>query len=438
LRSLRDLRLSRVGALSARVALISTGIVALAYLVIAAGVVLIVQRNLTAQVDGQLDASLTHVSGEPPGPEGGFRPPSGGPPGGDRFGPPVLVWTVHPDGSVSGSDTSAQLPAQYRRVVGPETISVGGSAVRIEGAPVGDDHVVVGMSMSGVEQARKQLVLAEGIVGPILLLAVFLGALTIGRRVGAPIELARRRQMEFTADASHELRTPLSVIEATAALALSRERDAAWYRKAFERVQGESGRIRRLVEDLLWLARFDATRGQPDAEPVDLGALAEQTADRFTSLAEARTLSLSVRSGRETAVVSAPPEWLDRLMGVLLDNACKYSKPGGTVEVIVQVEGNRVRLSVDDSGPGIPSEERQRIFDRFHRATEQPGGAGLGLAIADAVVRATNGRWSVGSSRAGGASMCVSWPRALAGVQGSARAAAPAGRPQPATTGRGE
>jgi signal transduction histidine kinase len=69
---------------------------------------------------------------------------------------------------------------------------------------------------------------------------------------------------------------------------------------------------------------------------------------------------------------------------------------------------------VDDSGPGIPETERSRIFDRFQRANDQAGGAGLGLAIADAVVRATNGRWLVGTSPAGGASMAVSWPRVLA------------------------
>ena len=436
MRRLLEPRLSRVGFLSARVALISTAIVALVYLVLATGVVLIVQRNLTAGIDSRLQQSLVLIASGPQMPAGGFRPPAGGPPGGDRFGPPLIVWTVHRDGSVTSGDTTASLPLQDRHVQGPETISVGGSIVRVEGRSLGDDYVIAGMSMSGVQDATRQFVLAEAILAPILLLAVFLGALTIGRRVGAPIELARQRQMEFTADASHELRTPLSVIEATTTLALSRDRDAAWYRTAFVRVHAESGRIRRLVEDLLWLARFDATRGQADAEPVDVSVLAEQAVDRFASLAEARELSLSLDSGLEPAVVTAPPEWLDRLMGVLLDNACKYSSPGGTVEVVVQTGGNRVRLEVDDSGPGIPPEERERIFDRFHRATQQSGGAGLGLAIADAVVGVTNGRWDIGSSAAGGASMSVTWPRTLAGAQTAARTGSGAAMPRPATNRR--
>jgi signal transduction histidine kinase len=429
-------RLSRVGFLSARVALISTAIVALVYLVIAAGVVLIVQRNLTTRIDSLLQQSLVLIASGPQMPAGGFRPPAGGPPGGDQFGPPLIVWTVLKDGSVTSSDTSASLPLQDRHVQGPETISVAGSLVRVEGRTLGNDYVIAGMSMSGVQDATRQFVLAEAIVAPILLLTVFFGALTIGRRVGAPIELARQRQMEFTADASHELRTPLSVIEATTTLALSRDRDAAWYRTAFVRVNAESLRIRRLVEDLLWLARFDATRGQADAEPVDVTVLAQQAVDRFAALAEARELSLSLDSGLDPAVVTAPPEWLDRLIGVLLDNACKYSSPGGTVEVVVRTEGNRVRLEVDDTGPGIPPEERKRIFDRFHRATHQSGGAGLGLAIADAVVRVTNGRWEIGSSAGGGASMSVTWPRTLAGARMSARTEGGAAVPRPAINRR--
>ena len=91
----------------------------------------------------------------------------------------------------------------------------------------------------------------------------------------------------------------------------------------------------------------------------------------------------------------------------------EYELLGARV-VRVAVEGNRIKLVVDDSGPGIPADQRGQIFDRFRRATDQPGGAGLGLAIADAVVRATNGRWEVGASAAGGASMAVSWPRLLA------------------------
>ncbi|MDQ6901018.1 MAG: sensor histidine kinase, partial [Candidatus Dormibacteraeota bacterium] len=149
-------------------------------------------------------------------------------------------------------------------------------------------------------------------------------------------------------------------------------------------------------------------------------------------------LSLSLHTDAESAVITAPLEWLDRLLGILLDNACKYSPENGTVTVAVGAEGNRVRVSVDDSGPGIAAGEREHIFDRFRRATEQPGGAGLGLAIADAVVRATNGRWAIGTSAAGGASMSVTWPRSLSGSPGGARSSVEGGQRRPAATLPGE
>ena len=299
----------------------------------------------------------------------------------------------------------------------PVTATINGSELRLMGAARGDDYIVIGQSLQPVSEAQSTVILAELLIGPVLLIVVFLGAVAIGRRVATPVELARRRQLDFTADASHELRTPLSVIEANTSLALAQDRTEAWYRTAFERVDLESKRMRRLLDDLLWLARFDATQGPPNSEPVDLGVLAAQTADRFAAIAETRGLHLDVSATEESMVVAAPPEWLDRLLGVLLDNACKYSPEGGTVRVDVAADGGRIQVTVDDAGPGIPDDQRSRIFDRFHRASESEAGAGLGLAIADAIVRATGGRWKIAASSAGGASMSVSWPRAFPGAR---------------------
>ena len=405
----------------------TTGIVAGLYLVIAGAAVLIVTHNLTAAIDNTLSTSLTSLAEQRSHPGPGF----GGPPGEAPFGAPVLLWTFHPDGNYDTRNSAAanvDLPVKYDTIKDAKTITVSGTDIRVAGGRVGDDWAVVGQTMKSVYDARANLVVAELLIAPILLAIVFLGALAIGRRVASPVESARRRQMDFTANASHELRTPLSVIEAQTSLALSQPRDGEWYRRAFQSVDQESKRMRQLVEDLLWLARMDATRGGTKAEPVDVGVMAEQAVDRFASVAEARRLRLSIKLDGDTHVIAAPPDWLDHLVGVLLDNACKYSPEDGSVDVRVAADGDRVRLTVDDSGPGIPVDQRRRIFERFQRATDQGNGAGLGLAIADAVVRATSGRWDVGTSAAGGASMSVVWPRVLAGARSSAPA--PATQPQ--------
>ena len=425
-----------VHTVSIRVALMATAVVGVVYLAIAGGVIAITTQNLTSQIDSRLSDTLSHITREPgppggtnPSPgDGGFRPPDRGP-----FTAPYIVWTIGQNGTVYSSDATAVLPAQYYTATSPATVTIGDTTVRIQGMDAPDgSHVVIGQTMEVVAQAQSTIILAELLIGPLLLIAVFLGAVAIGRRVATPIEQARQRQMEFTADASHELRTPLSVIEALTSLALAQERSPEWYRTAFSRIDRESRRMRRLLDDLLWLARFDVTSGQPNAEPTDLATLASATVDRFGIVAQQRHLVLAVDALPGSNVVVAPPEWLDRLLGTLLDNACKYSPEGGSVRVSVAPDGARVRLTVDDSGPGIPEEERARIFDRFHRATtgatNAAGGAGLGLAIADSIVRATNGRWRIGTSPAGGASMSVSWPRAFSGRAEAADAREPESR----------
>ncbi len=401
--------------LSRRVALQTTAIVAVAYVLIAMVVAVIVTNMQMTRVEDQLRFALS-------GPfQGGPRP--GDFPGG-RFDPsvqnpngtPVLEWEILTGGIARPVGlNSLDLPSQYANVTGFQTIAIGGqNFLATSGTDRNGNHVVVAQSLQNVSNTQTTVVAAEIGIGAALILFVFLGAMAIGRRTAQPIEDARQRQLEFTADASHELRTPLSVIEAQTTLALAKERPNDWYRTAFTRVDAESKRMRRLVDDMLWLARFDATQGHPDAEPVDVNILAGATVDRFKAVAETRHLALGV-DGQDGQIVTVPPEWLDRLLGVLLDNACKYSPEGGMVAVSVAGEGKRVRLTVDDSGPGIPPEERERIFDRFHRATDTPGGAGLGLAIADAIVKATNGHWTIGTSPAGGASISVSWPRSISG-----------------------
>ncbi|MHB8719038.1 MAG: sensor histidine kinase [Candidatus Dormibacteria bacterium] len=428
---------------SLRVALITTALVLAAYIVIAAAVLMIVTRNLTTAVDDRLQHYLAAIVGV-------ATPRSNLPSSGPAYAEPLFVWVVTPDGQVSpvavrGANVAAsgqQLPPQADRVTTPVTLTLGDGDsfrlagattdldVRVNGVPVvvSNAHVVVGQSLDTVAQTQKNILIAELSVGPALLVAIFFGALTIGRRVAAPIERMRQRQVALTADASHELRTPLSVIEAQTSLALERERDAEWYRRAFAAVGVESKRMRRLVDDLLWLARFDdSSSAAPAREPVDLGVLATSAAARFAAVAEARGQVLRVAVEPVLTVVNAPPEWLDRLLGVLLDNACRYTPAGGRIDVSVGRREGRVRLAVDDSGPGIPPEERASIFDRFHRASDAPGGSGLGLAIAAAIVSASGGRWEVGESASGGASMAVSWQPMLRGSP--AEEDAPEGEP---------
>ena len=327
---------------------------------------------------------------------------------------PILAWFV-PTGTTSARDLGAgapALPAGDLLVTHPTNSVVGGRSFRLDAAAVRGGRFVVATSTADATSVRNTLLWIEGILAPILLLGLFLAASVIGRRAATPIERARLRQLEFTADASHELRTPLSVIEAEIGLALSTKRSASGYRESLDRVAAESKRLRTIVEDLLWLARLDSLPEDPPYEAVDLASIVEVCADRFGALALREDLVISASEvGSYPSLVLAPADWLDRLVSVLLDNACRYTSAGGRVELVVSASDDRVSLTVDDNGPGIVEEERGRIMERFHRASSAPGGAGLGLSIANAIVRATDGRWVVGMSPLGGARFQASWPR---------------------------
>jgi signal transduction histidine kinase len=250
----------------------------------------------------------------------------------------------------------------------------------------------------------------EFAAGGVLLVLMYLAAFVVGMRALAPVAMARRRQAEFTSDASHELRTPLSVIEAEVDLALSRPRDTESYRATIRRVGNEGRRLHGIVEDLLWLARSDEAHLDPDTGGTcDLGEVAAAAESRFEPLASRNGVTLEFARPTAATTVRANAESIDRLVGVLVDNACKFAGPEGRVSVTVQVVAHRLVLTVDDSGPGIPLNERDVVFDRFHRTDSSGGGTGLGLAIANAIIKSTHAQCVVGESPLGGARFEVSW-----------------------------
>ncbi len=416
----------QVKQLARHTALVATALVAVLYLAISVSVVAWLMLGLTAQVDERLERALVFESRVPSQtavtpllPPADLAPNAGGTGAlellgdaqrGFPFGRERAAWSIDAAGAVVPRLSDLELPMEYVDVVGPTTITIDDTPIRIAGRDTETGRLIVGESMAPVDDATGTVIVGLLIIAPLLLLAVFVGALTVGRRVATPIEGARRRQLAFTADASHELRTPLAVIEANASLALATERDGVWYRRSFERVLAESKRMHRLIDDLLWLAQFDAMRQPPADEPVDLGVMVEQAADRFGYLAATKAQQIEVRIDDPGTSLSAPPEWIDQLIAVLLDNACKFSPHHGRIVARVGEKDRRVNLSVDDDGPGIGEEEMESIFDRFHRGSHDTSGSGLGLAIGDAIVRATRGQWHLGRSSLGGAHVEVSWP----------------------------
>ena len=200
------------------------------------------------------------------------------------------------------------------------------------------------------------------------------------------IETAFRSVRSLTANASHELRTPLSLIRTRVDIALCFPRSAEQYRATLEDVQSEMERITSLVENLLSLARADAGTALLELQPVSMAALVEQMVREWLPAAERRSLDLRFIGIALPAFVLGNQELLQRLLRILLDNACRYTPSGGWITLTVEQSGGLVTLAIEDSGIGIAEQDLPHIFERFYRAQkplhQESSGSGLGLSLA--------------------------------------------------------
>lgn len=215
------------------------------------------------------------------------------------------------------------------------------------------------------------------------------------------------RQRRFIADAAHELLTPLTAVRLQSQL-LARAEGPSRQREAMSDLHGGVSRALHLTRQLLTLARHDADADAQPFAPVDLGELIGQVVAIHLPLAEAKSIRLEVHAVH-SVIVHGDVEALNTLVANLIENAIKYCDSGGVVRVTLQSRPNEVLLHVEDSGPGIPSDERERVFDRFYRRVESTeGGSGLGLAIARDIAVRHQACISLNSSEAlGGLDACV-------------------------------
>jgi two-component system, OmpR family, sensor kinase len=230
------------------------------------------------------------------------------------------------------------------------------------------------------------------------------------------IEQVFEAQRRFTADASHELRSPLSRLRAELEVTLRRPRNRAEYEEALQSCLSEVERLSRLTEELLTLARLDAGEAEEiPTQSTPLALILEDVVTRMATDALRRNVKIVLEAPADLAI-NVAPSTAALIVANVLDNAVKFSPPGGEVRVRAAVENSAAMVSVSDSGPGVTEEEIPRLFERFYRGsaarrTEVPG-TGLGLAICRILAESQGGAVSVSSGAGGGAVVRVRLPLA--------------------------
>ena len=294
-----------------------------------------------------------------------------------------------------------------------------------------------------LEDRYARLIAAFGGAALAAVVLVAAGGWILVRKSTAPVERNIAHMRRFMADAAHELRSPITVLRSRAEVALQQPRERSDYVAALRGIEMESGRMGRLVDDLLTLARADVGERAIDRRRVYLDDLALDAASAAQVVAARRDISVSVDQFEE-AVVVGDEVLLRQLMMILLDNAVKFSRAGSQVRLHVGMANGSPTVVVEDDGIGITAEDLPHVFERFYRADRARGrtagtdsdrvqaGAGLGLSIARWICDAHHATIAISSAPNDGTTVTVTFPAAEPATDTAPAPAADAAHP-PAT-----
>jgi len=302
-----------------------------------------------------------------------------------------------------------QLPRAWLYGSGSLEARSGGESLRAWVMQLGAHHegaAVVWSSTELIEETDRRIGVVFAATGLLLaLVAAFVSAALTSRA----LDSALRRQQRFAADASHDLRAPLSVIRAEADLALRSPREPQLYQAALRSIAAEADTMERQVSGLLAAVR--STQEHRRKETIDLAALVRHVAVRLAPAARAKHVLIESPHDDEVARAKGDGEAVERALTAIVHNAIKHAPPGGQIVLTIGPSAKMVEVTVEDSGPGFSEAALAHGLDWFWSGQpSSDGSSGLGLAIADTIVRSNGGRITLTNSESGGARVSLTLP----------------------------
>ncbi|ADG83475.1 sensor histidine kinase [Thermincola potens] len=279
----------------------------------------------------------------------------------------------------------------------------------------GQGLTIVFLNSESEERVIGHLLAAFAITGLGGIAVALLGSLFMANRALIPIKKSWEQQKNFIADASHELRTPLAVIQTNLDIVKSNPNEKVATQTVWlENIEAETKLMTKMVTDMLLLARADSHQLPVHMESFKLNEAAEEVLTPFEPVAVRRGLRLNKKFGQQIDF-DGDQTRIKQLIGILIDNAIKYTPAGGEVSLEIHDHPYNIEIIVTDTGEGIEKEHLDKIFERFYRVdkarSRESGGTGLGLSIAEWIVKEHHGTIKVSSSPGAGTTFVVNLPK---------------------------
>lgn len=310
-----------------------------------------------------------------------------------------LIASIQSKNVTVDQDTLQQiLPEVFQDSDQTGTISSQHLAYQYEKTNTG--YSIAFVDISAQQEEMMSLITNSLLIGSGALLAFFLMSILLSSWALKPVEKTWNQQKQFIADASHELKTPLTVILADSDILLTHPQDQiSTQKKWIESIHLEAERMKKLVENLLFLAKSDASQEKLVMEQVPLSDIAWSCLLPFESIAYEKGVHLHSEIDADLMILGAQTQ-LQQLMLIFLENACKYTSEKGKVSFLLKKSADKAIITIHNTGSFLTKEEIEHIFERFYRcdkARVHQGGYGLGLAIAKSIIDQHHGTIQVSS-----------------------------------------